>query len=217
MSGVTPGRLTPASVTRSTEATRTATAALVAGRRRAAPNGIWGMVLFLCSEITIFGTLMATYFYLDFDAPHWPPSPIKPPSVTLPLIATAVLVLTSIPMWLAARSARGGRRGSVLSLVSLAMVVQCCYLAAQILLFRHDLNHFRPQDSAYGSIYFTLLATHHAHVLLGILLDGAVAAYVALRGLTNYWLIGVRGLAIFWHVVNALAILVVLTQLSPSL
>ena len=217
MSGVTPGRLSSAAVTRSTEADRAATAALVARRRRAAPNGVWGMALFLCSEITIFGTLLATYFYLDFDARRWPPPGVKPPSVTLPLIATGALVLTSIPMWLASRAARRGARPAVLGLVSLALVVQTCYLAAQILLFRHDLNQFRPQDTAYGSIYFTMLATHHAHVLLGILLDLVILGYVGLRGLTNYWLIGVRGLAMFWHVVNALAILVVLTQLSPSL
>jgi heme/copper-type cytochrome/quinol oxidase subunit 3 len=54
-------------------------------------------------------------------------------------------------------------------------------------------------------------------VVLGVLLDAVVLAYVGLRGLTNYWLIGVRNLALFWHVVNFLAILVVLTQLSPSL
>lgn len=217
MSGVSTGRLTPAAVTRSTDADRTGQAPRAAQRRKSAPNGVWGMVLFLCSEITIFGTLMATYFYLDFDAKHWPPAPIKPPSVTLPLIATGVLVLTSIPMFLASRAARRGTRPAVLGLISVALIIQCCYLAAQVLLFRHDLNQLRPQDTAYGSIYFTMLATHHAHVLLGILLDAVILGYVAVRGLTNYWLIGVRGLAIFWHVVNVLAILVVLTQLSPSL
>ena len=54
-------------------------------------------------------------------------------------------------------------------------------------------------------------------MLLGILLDAAVAAYIATRGLTNYWLIATRGVALYWHVVNAIAVLVVLTQLSPSL
>lgn len=217
MSSLNPGELSERSVTRSTEATQTAAAALVARRRRSAPNGVWGMALFLCSEITIFGTMLATYFYLDFDAKRWPPPGIKPPSVTAPLIATGVLVLTSIPMFLASRAARRGARPAVLGLVSLAFVVQLCYLAAQVLLFRHDLNQFRPQDTAYGSIYFTILGAHHAHVVLGLLLDVVVLAYVTLRGLNNYWLVAVRNLAIYWYVVNFLAILVVLTQLSPSL
>ena len=175
------------------------------------------MALFLCAEVALFGTLIASYFYLDFDAHRWPPAGITPPSVTLPLIATAVLVAMSALMWLAVRAARSGRRDRVILLIGSAIVVQACYLAVQILLFRHDLNNFSPQGSAYGSIYFTLLAVHHAHVLLGILLDLTVLAFVAFRGLTNYWLIGVRGLALYWYVVNGLAVLVVFTQLSPSL
>jgi heme/copper-type cytochrome/quinol oxidase subunit 3 len=194
-----------------------AAAAQVDRRRRALPNGIWGMVLFLCSEITIFGTLMATYFYLDFDARQWPPPGVEKPTISWPAIATGWLVLTSIPMWMASRAARRGARGSVLALISFAWIAQGVYLAAQIILFRHDLNDFSPQNTAYGSIYFTLLAAHHAHVLLGLLLDGVVLAYVTLRGLTNYWLTAVRGVAIYWHVVNVLAILVLLTQISPSL
>jgi heme/copper-type cytochrome/quinol oxidase subunit 3 len=203
--------------TRSMEAQRPPTAGFVERARVAQPNGWWGMVLFLCAEVTLFGTLLATYFYLDFDAPQWPPAGIKPPLVALPLVATGVLVSTSVPMFLAARAATAGIRRTALLLMALAVVVQCCYLAAQVLLFRHDLNQFSPQDTAYGSIYFTILAAHHAHVLLGILLNVAVLWFVAARGLTNYWLIGVRGMALYWHVVNAVAVLVVLTQLSPSL
>lgn len=217
MSGIGEEGLSPASLTRSTEADGGAGAGAVARRRRSAPTGVWGMALFLCSEITIFGTLLATYFYLNFDAPRWPPAGIKPPSVTLPLIATGVLILSGIPIWMASRSARAGARARVVGFVLFALAIQCCYLAGQILLFRHDLNDFRPQDTAYGSIYFTILAAHHAHVLLGILLDAVILAYVALRGLTNYWLVAVRGLAIYWYVVIVLAVLVVLTQLSPSL
>ena len=217
MSGIGDRSLTPGDLTRSTEAEGSAAAGTVARRRRSAPNGVWGMALFLCSEITIFGTLLATYFYLNFDAPRWPPAGIKPPSVTLPLVATGVLILSGIPIWMASRAARAGARTRVAGLIALALIVQCCYLAGQVLLFRHDLNQFRPQVTAYGSIYFTILAAHHAHVLLGILLDGVILAYVALRGLTNYWLISVRALALYWYVVIVLAVLVVLTQLSPSL
>jgi cytochrome c oxidase subunit 3/cytochrome c oxidase subunit I+III len=194
-----------------------AATAAVARQRRAQPNGWWGMVLFLCAEVTLFGTLLATYFYLDFDAARWPPAGIKPPEIVLPLVATGALITTSVPMFLASRAARAGKRGMTVSLIALALLVQCGYLAGQILLFRHDLLQFSPKDSAYGSIYFTMLAAHHAHVVLGILLDIAVLWQLVIRGLTNYWLIGARSVALYWHVVNVLAVLVVLTQLSPSL
>src|SRR5205807_8878149 len=110
----------------SAEAPRSATAqgAIAAGvvsrGRRTQPNGWWGMALFVAAEATIFGTLLATYFYLDFRSRRWPPAGIKDPSVVLPFVATGVLVATSIPMWLAARSARGGRRNPTVWLIGLA-------------------------------------------------------------------------------------------------
>ena len=64
----------------------------LAQRRRAQPNGWWGMALFLCSEVTIFGTMIATYFYLQFGVRHWPPRGIAPEKVADPSIATGVLV-----------------------------------------------------------------------------------------------------------------------------
>jgi heme/copper-type cytochrome/quinol oxidase subunit 3 len=189
----------------------------VAARRQAMPNGLWGMVLFLCSEITIFGTLISTYFYLDFDAHRWPPAGVPSPELALPLIATGWLVLTAAPMWAASRAARGGDRALTVWMIALGLLMQGAYVAAQVLLFQHDLNDFSPQATAYGSIYFTLLAVHHAHVLLGLVLDAGILYQVVLRGLTNYWLIGVRGLALYWYVVAGVGVLVVLTQVSPSL
>lgn len=204
-------------VTRSSSAFTAAAAGRVARQRLAQPNGWWGMALFLCSEATLFGCMISSYFYLDFDAHSWPPAGIKPPSTLAPSIATAVLVSLSIPMWLAARSARAGRRGPVIKLISFAMLVQIAYLIVQIILFVSDYNKFTPQGSAYGSIYFTLLAADHAHVLFGILLNVTILGFVTVRGLTNYWLISVRGLALYWHVVNAITVCVLVTTLSPSL
>lgn len=189
----------------------------VVRRRQAMPNGLWGMVLFLCSEVTIFGTLLSTYFYLDFDARRWPPAGIKPPELAWPLIATGWLVATAAPMWMASRAARNGDRQLTAWMIALALAMQCCYVAAQVILFQHDLDQFSPQATAYGSIYFTILGVHHAHVLLGLVLDVGILWQVATRGLTNYWLVGVRGLALYWYVVAGLGVLVVFTQLTPSL
>lgn len=189
----------------------------LAQRRRALPNGYWGMVLLLCSEATIFGTMIGTYFYLEFGVHHWPPRGIAPEKVADPSIATGVLVATVVPMWFASRAARAGNRRAVLWLISLSLVVQAAYLGVQVALLSSDLQRFTPRGTAYGSIYYTLLGTHHAHVLVGCLLDLAVLWFVARKGLTDYWLTATRALALYWYVICGLAVLVLLTILSPSL
>lgn len=203
-------------VTRSVEATNATTVREVARRQRALPNGWWGMALLIATEATLFGTLIATYFYLRFQVVTWPPAGIEPPKVALPLALTGALAATSVPMFLAARAAKAGRAARAASLIVLASVVQAGYLVIQIVLYLDDLSKFSPKDTAYGSIYFTLLMVHHVHVLVGILLSLWLVSKLV-RGLTAYRLTAVRAVSIYWHFVNVAAIFVVFTQLSPSL
>ena len=184
--------------------------------RRALPNGIWGMWLLIATESTLFGTLIATYFYLRFLTTTWPPAGIEEPSVALPLVLAGALAATSVPMFLAAASARAGRVATTRRMLLLSVLVQAGYLAVQIILFKSDLGDFSPKDTTYGSIYFTLLAADHAHVLIGILLNCALLSFLT-RGLTSYRVVGVRAVALYWYFVSVVTVLVTLTQLSPSL
>jgi cytochrome c oxidase subunit III len=180
------------------------------------PNGWWGMALFLASETVLFGALLATYWYLRFKAVHWPPPGTPEPKVVLPLVLTAVLIGTSVPMQAALRAAQEGRLGATRLLLAVALGVQATYFGLQIHLFLDDLAKVDPGEHAYGSIYFTLLGAHHTHVAAGLLLD----VWLLLRlstGLTRYRLTGLWATTLFWHVVNGLAVLVVLTQVSPAL
>ena len=180
------------------------------------PNGWWGMAIFVASEATLFGALLGTYYYLRFKAVHWPPPGVPEPKVLVPLILTAVLVSSSVPMQLALRAARAGRAAGAQTALLAALALQGAYFGVQVHLFLSDLAKFSPSDSAYGSIYFTLVGAHHAHVAFGLLLN----LWFLLRlstGVTTYRLTGLWATTFFWHFVNVLAVLVVLTQLSPSL
>jgi heme/copper-type cytochrome/quinol oxidase subunit 3 len=184
--------------------------------RAALPSGWWGVAVFAATEAALFGCLVASYFFLRSKASAWPPGGIAPPKVLLPLVLTAILVATSGPIQIASVAARRGRAGVAALSLLLALLVQAGYLGVQAHLFADDLATFPPEESAYGSIYFTLVGAHHAHVLVGILL----ALWLVLRlltGLTPYRTTAVRAVAFYWHVVNALAVVVLLTQLSPSL
>jgi cytochrome c oxidase subunit 3/cytochrome c oxidase subunit I+III len=174
------------------------------------------MAVFVATEATLFGTLVGTYFFLRFDSAKWPPPGVPEPKLTLPIVLTGVLVATSIPVQLAVRAASRGRLGAARTALLLAAVVQAGYLAMQLHLFVHDSHEFPPSGSAYSSIYFTMLGAHDLHVLVGILLSLFILLRTA-SGLTEYRMTGLRATAFYWHFVNALAIAVVLTQLSPRL
>jgi cytochrome c oxidase subunit III len=203
-------------VTRSGAASSGVAASFAERRRLTRPNGWWGIALLVATETALFGTLLASYFYLRFSSTDWPPDGIDPPAVALPLALTGALLATAWPTWLSVRASRRGDVAATRLWLLLAAAVQVGYLVAQGFLFASDLNEFSPRGSSYGSIYFTMLGAHHAHAVLGVLLELGLIALL-LRGLTNYRLIGVQAVALYWWFVDAIAVLVVLTQISPSL
>lgn len=177
---------------------------------RARPNGWWGMLIFVATEATLFGALLGSYFYLDVLSVNWPQEGMDPTDGLLPLIPAAVLALTSPLMQLASSAGGRGRGRTAVAFVLLALVVQSGYLAFEVHDFRADLAVLAPQENAFASIYYTLVGADHAHVALGLLLS----AWLLLRllgGLTPYRLTGLRAIALYWHVVVAITIVVTCT------
>jgi heme/copper-type cytochrome/quinol oxidase subunit 3 len=182
---------------------------------RTRPNGWYGMLILVATESALFGTLLASYAYLRFHDPVWPPPGIAPPSVTAPLVLAIVLVAASAPMALASRTARHGTATPLVAPIALALVVQVAYLAFQAHLYADDLSRFSPSQSAYGSMYFTLLAIHHAHVGVGILLDCWLLARLR-GGLTEYRRTAVMAVAVYWYFVSVVGLAVTATILTPA-
>lgn len=193
------------------------TEAVVPARPRAASsNGWWGMVAFVATEATLFGVLLGTYFYLRVRSVHWPPPGTPEPKVVLPLVLAGILAAASIPVFLGSRAAAAGlaRRAQAFFLV--ALVAQSAYLGLQIHEMSSDLDRFTPQESSYGSIYYTLLGAEHAHVAVGILMS----AWLVLRlvtGLTRYRLTAVRAIAFYWYAVAVIGVVVALCLTAAAL
>ncbi|HKP19312.1 MAG TPA: cytochrome c oxidase subunit 3 [Gaiellaceae bacterium] len=185
--------------------------------RRSRARGWWGMALFAATEATLFGTIFGTYVYLRFKAVHWPPDGIASPSITIPLVLTGVLLATSAPMQLASAAARSGRARRAQALLLLALVVQAGYFAMQLQRYADDVQAHPPQLSAYTSITQLMVGADHFHVFVGLLLNLFLLAKLMDGRVTAYRRTGVQAAALYWHVVNALTVVVVLLQLSPSL
>jgi cytochrome c oxidase subunit 3 len=188
----------------------------IAVRPTGRPTAWWGMLIFVASEATLFGAFIGTYFYLRFKSPAWPPDGLPEPKVVVPLVMTAVLLSTSIPMQLASSAAQAGRLAATRAWILLALVMQAGYFAYQVHDFADQLRVFDISHNAYSSIYYTLLGADHAHVALGLLFNLWLLWKLA-RGLTRYRVHATQAIALYWHAVNVLTLVVTLTLLSGAI
>jgi cytochrome c oxidase subunit III len=180
------------------------------------PAAWWGMLILIASEATLFAAFVATYFYLRFTSLEWPQDGLPEPKVVAPVILVACLVATSVPMRLATLAARAGRLAATRLYVLSALVVQAGYLAYSIVDYRDQLQVFGIGRNAYSSIYYTLLGADHAHVALGVLFDLWLLGKLA-TGLTRYRVRATWAIALYWHAVNLITVVVIATLLSAAL
>jgi heme/copper-type cytochrome/quinol oxidase subunit 3 len=174
------------------------------------------MVILVASEATLFGAFIGTYFYLRFRAPTWPPVGDPEPRVVVPLIMVAILLTSSLPMHLASKAAQARRLGATRLFVVAALVLQAGYFAWAIHDYHDQLKTLPIQRDAYSSIYYVLLGADHAHVGLGILFS-LWLLWKLTRGLTRYRVHATQAIAWYWHAVNLLTLVVILTLTSAAI
>ena len=182
--------------------------------------GWWGMVWLIATEATLFAMLIASYFYLRFrSGPEWPPSGIEAPELALPLIMSAILLSSSVPVHFAETSIeKGDVRGLRIGL-GIGWLLGVIFLAITWgIEWPEALHHFTPRTNSYGSMYFTITGFHGAHVVVGLAFSAWTqvrawgGAFSADRHLT------VQNFAMYWHFVDAVWIAVLLTvYVSPNL
>jgi cytochrome c oxidase subunit III len=143
---------------------------------RPAPLAL-GMVIFIASESMFFGTLLGAYYTLRSTAlPAWPPPDVH---LTYPemVVATAILLASSVPAHFAVHALRAGRPGSAVRRLVLTSVMGIVFLALKV----HDwlTAGFSVSTHAYGTIFFTLTGFHALHMAVGIILLAGLAAKIA--------------------------------------
>jgi cytochrome c oxidase subunit 3 len=159
-----------------------------------------GMVMFIGSEIMLFGSFFTAYFYLRFSHSTYPyGGEFELPKDTT-AINTAILVASSFTMHWALVSIRRGRRVGLVLGLGLTLIMGLTFLALQMREY-HDLG-FVPSDGAFPTTFFSLTGLHGMHVLVGATLL-AIAFLRACRG--HYSPGGHLGLEVtglYWHFVD---------------
>ncbi len=168
-----------------------------------------GMLLFIISEVMIFGAFFTAYFFIRVvNHDPWPPKGIVFPE-SVAGVNTAILLSSSLTLHWALTSAKRGNRFGLKAGMLSTFLLGLTFLFVQINEYVHV--GFAPHFAAQSTIFFALTGLHGAHVFIGLcaLLMVTIRAF---RG--HYSPEAHRGLevpGIYWHFVDAMWVVVYLT------
>jgi cytochrome c oxidase subunit III len=166
-----------------------------------------GMLLFIISEIMLFGAFFTAYFFIRVvNEAGWFPIDGKDLPVAIAGVNSAILLSSSLTMhWALEGARRGNRRALQVGLLT-TFGLGLTFLSIQVNEYVH--LGFAPHDNAQGTIFYGLTGLHGSHVAVGLTLL-AMATVRAFRG--HYSPEQHRGVevpGIYWHFVDVMWIFV---------
>jgi cytochrome c oxidase subunit 3 len=168
-----------------------------------------GMLLFIISEVMVFGAFFTAYFFIRVvgGAP-WPAHGTELPKL-IAGINTAVLVSSSFTMHWALESVKSDNRLGLKAAMVSTFGLGATFLFVQINEYVHV--GFSPQDHAQGTIFYGLTGLHGAHVFIGLTL----LLMVTIRAFRGHFSSaehhGVEVPGIYWHFVDIMWLVVYTT------
>lgn len=174
--------------------------------------GMLSMVFFIGSEVMLFGSFFAAYFFVRFNvADQWPPLNADGEPFELPILLTglntAILVASSFTLhWGEHRlkhynDRKGLERGLIVTLL-----LGATFLIIQINEYVH--LGFTPQDQAFGASFYTLTGFHGLHVFVGLtILTLCLIRVKRARDFSPRWSTPLQAGSLYWHFVDVVWVL----------
>ncbi|HEY8315060.1 MAG TPA: cytochrome c oxidase subunit 3 [Candidatus Baltobacteraceae bacterium] len=159
---------------------------------------VFGVVLFLASELMFFAGLFAAYFDLRSQNAVWPP-----PGVHLDLIESSIgtflLFASSMVMFLMTNALSKGRQKAAYGWLFAGIMCGIAFIG--IALHGWSKNTFTIASSAYGSIFYAMTGFHVLHVTAGVVLLAALFYGLRSNALRANARAGAEAIMYYWHFV----------------
>jgi cytochrome c oxidase subunit III len=166
-----------------------------------------GMLLFIISEVMVFGAFFTAYFFIRVvSGDQWFPVDGNELPVAVAGVNTAILVSSSFTMHWAQTSIKNGNRFGLKAGILTTFLLGATFLFIQVNEYVHI--GFAPHDFAQASVFYGLTGLHGAHVFVGLTL----LLMVTIRSWRGHFSPeehrGVEVPGIYWHFVDVMWIVV---------
>lgn len=167
------------------------------------PAAWWGIVLFLLTEVMLFGGLFVVFFTAHASSAVWPPAGAPPLPVFKTGINTVILISSGVTMHVGIMFLKRNYRTAFLALFAATIFLGAWFLYNQVTEYIDLFGEgFNLSSGIYGASFFALTGVHGAHVTAG--LGGLTGVFT--RGLFGQFNTkrhtGIEGIALYWHFVD---------------
>ncbi|HJQ70615.1 MAG TPA: cytochrome c oxidase subunit 3 [Blastocatellia bacterium] len=160
----------------------------------------WGLLAMMALEGMFFVVLIAAYFYMRQYFDQWPPS-VPPPDITYGTINTVVLLASVVPNIIYKRAAEREDLRKVRIWLVVAAVFAVAFIVIRALEFG-SLN-CSWDTNAYGSVVWTLLGAHTAHLITDFIDTVVLIALMFTSRISGRRFVDVSENALYWYFVVA--------------
>jgi len=166
------------------------------------------MLMVIGTEIMTISGVLATYWVARLGAPTWPPEGTPEIDPTMPLIATLILIVSSITIGVARKRQLEGDASGFAKMTLLSAAIWVVFMAMTI----SSWSDLAAQDFTIGvnaaaTALYGLTGIHFAHVVIGLLVM-LTCVPSALKGRTSFSY--ARAMTMYVHFVNVLGVWVLL-------
>jgi cytochrome c oxidase subunit 3 len=169
-----------------------------------------GMLLFIISEVMVFGAFFTAYFFIRVvSGDQWFPIDHLALPKAVAGVNTAILLSSSLTMHWALESIKRGNRFGLKAGMVLTTLLGATFLFVQINEYVNLTQEgLTPQALAQGSVFYGLTGLHGAHVLIGLTLLAMTTIRVFRGHFTPEEHRGVEVPGIYWHFVDVMWVIV---------
>jgi cytochrome c oxidase subunit I+III len=160
----------------------------------------WGILLTIATLATALLTILFSYLYLRLTPPQWPPAGIPMAEPVIPAIAVLLLLLSLIPMRLAARAIQRDMAAGVGVNLFAVLLLGTLYIGLNF--YSYSQLGFDHTTQAFGSIFALLAAFQMISAFVGL----------AMLAITAFWFMrrsdrparhqSIGDLALYWYYIG---------------
>lgn len=169
-------------------------------------RGVVGMFSFIAAESAIFTIFIVAYIYFIGRSSYGP----TPRVLEVPVFNTVCLLSSSLTIMLAERSLNRGAIRSFLAFWTLTFLLGAIFLGGTAIEWKHLIYNdgLTIRTNVFGTTYYSLVGLHASHVTVGLLMILIVLLFTLSGRLQAKHAERVQVLALYWHFVDAVWVVV---------